>query len=284
MKVRVEFTNHMPVDPLQLPGLPRLERPSQTPLTFTGLLDLSLETPRPFVPLVELLIELALNEFEARSFFSGMRRLHCFQKTTPPLVLAPQVQKLELERADGEHVTRHQAWNDVVSQHVDLCNELGVLAGEHFTLLPQAAGFWMDVKNHGQASPLDADYMTFGQHNPTGVTDRVSRQALTPGQGRQLGVQSEEQFGVEGRAGDVFASVATPDSAGEQDSSTGPARSMHLYVEDVDKVFDQALKAGCTVVMPLQNQFWGDRYGIVSDPYGTSGPLPRTSRISLPSR
>ncbi len=43
---------------------------------------------------------------------------------------------------------------------------------------------------------------------------------------------------------------------------------IHLYVEDVDAVFDRATKAGAKVRMPLADQFWGDRYGLVVDPFG----------------
>jgi len=44
---------------------------------------------------------------------------------------------------------------------------------------------------------------------------------------------------------------------------------LNLYVEkDVDSLFNQAAKAGATVVMPLANQFWGDRYGQITDPFG----------------
>lgn len=48
----------------------------------------------------------------------------------------------------------------------------------------------------------------------------------------------------------------------------GATCSLFLYVNDVDAAFDQAVKAGCTVKMPLDNMFWGDRYGTVVDPYG----------------
>lgn len=41
-----------------------------------------------------------------------------------------------------------------------------------------------------------------------------------------------------------------------------------LYVEDVDALFDQAVAAGAKPVRPLQNQFYGDRSGTVSDPFG----------------
>jgi uncharacterized glyoxalase superfamily protein PhnB len=44
--------------------------------------------------------------------------------------------------------------------------------------------------------------------------------------------------------------------------------TIHLYVEDADKQFQQALAAGAEVVMPIGDQFWGDRYGIVRDPSG----------------
>jgi uncharacterized glyoxalase superfamily protein PhnB len=48
----------------------------------------------------------------------------------------------------------------------------------------------------------------------------------------------------------------------------GSPVTIHLYVEDADKQFEQALAAGAQVVMPLADQFWGDRYGIVVDPSG----------------
>ncbi len=41
-----------------------------------------------------------------------------------------------------------------------------------------------------------------------------------------------------------------------------------LYVDDADKVFNQAVQAGAHVVMPLMNQFWGDRFGQLNDPFG----------------
>lgn len=48
----------------------------------------------------------------------------------------------------------------------------------------------------------------------------------------------------------------------------GTSVTLHLYVEDADRQFEQAIAAGCTVHMPLGDMFWGDRYGIVKDPYG----------------
>ena len=48
----------------------------------------------------------------------------------------------------------------------------------------------------------------------------------------------------------------------------GTPVTLHLAVEDADQQFAQALAAGAEVVMPLADQFWGDRYGIVKDPSG----------------
>jgi uncharacterized glyoxalase superfamily protein PhnB len=44
--------------------------------------------------------------------------------------------------------------------------------------------------------------------------------------------------------------------------------AIHVYVENVDRLFAQAVAAGATVKMPLMDQFWGDRYGHIVDPYG----------------
>ena len=46
--------------------------------------------------------------------------------------------------------------------------------------------------------------------------------------------------------------------------------TLHIYVENADKVFASAVAAGAKVTMPLQDQFWGDRYGSVEDPFGHS--------------
>jgi PhnB protein len=54
----------------------------------------------------------------------------------------------------------------------------------------------------------------------------------------------------------------TPTSLG------GTPVTIHLTVTDVDAKFQRALDAGATVVVPLDEQFWGDRYGMVADPFG----------------
>jgi len=51
-------------------------------------------------------------------------------------------------------------------------------------------------------------------------------------------------------------------------SRGGSTGSLMLYVADVDAAFARAVAAGAEVVMPVANQFWGDRMGSVVDPFG----------------
>src|SRR5215472_9069429 len=44
--------------------------------------------------------------------------------------------------------------------------------------------------------------------------------------------------------------------------------TLHVYVPNVDKIWQQAVDAGAKVTMQLDNQFWGERYGSLTDPYG----------------
>ena len=48
----------------------------------------------------------------------------------------------------------------------------------------------------------------------------------------------------------------------------GTPVTLHLQVEDARAVWDQAIAAGATIVMPLKDQFWGERYGQFLDPFG----------------
>lgn len=54
---------------------------------------------------------------------------------------------------------------------------------------------------------------------------------------------------------------------GPQPGTPSPV-TIHLHVPNVDEVFAAAVAAGGTVVMPVADMFWGDRYGIVDDPFG----------------
>ncbi len=53
----------------------------------------------------------------------------------------------------------------------------------------------------------------------------------------------------------------------------GSPVTLHLEVPDVDAAFARAVAAGATVTMPVADQFWGDRYGVLRDPFGHSWSL-----------
>jgi PhnB protein len=68
---------------------------------------------------------------------------------------------------------------------------------------------------------------------------------------------------------DEFPGMGTP----APQTLGGSPVLLNLYVEDVDALFNQAVAAGAKVTMPLANQFWGDRYGQIVDPFGHSWAL-----------
>lgn len=71
--------------------------------------------------------------------------------------------------------------------------------------------------------------------------------------------------------GDSHIMLSDESSANEIKSPQtlkGAASALFLYVEDVDAAFKQALKAGAKESQPLQNMFWGDRFGKLTDPFG----------------
>jgi PhnB protein len=48
----------------------------------------------------------------------------------------------------------------------------------------------------------------------------------------------------------------------------GTTTGLHVYVNNVDTLFDQALKAGATMLQPVTDMFYGDRVGMLKDPFG----------------
>jgi PhnB protein len=57
-----------------------------------------------------------------------------------------------------------------------------------------------------------------------------------------------------------------PTRAPQLDGSSGVV--IYVYVEDVDKTVERALAFGAKVLLPVANQFWGDRMGWIMDPAG----------------
>lgn len=78
----------------------------------------------------------------------------------------------------------------------------------------------------------------------------------------------------------VMVSDAFPGSSTRAPRAIGGTTvTLHLYCRDVDAAWTRALAAGATVEMPLENQFWGERYGQLSDPYGHHWSLSQRVRI-----
>jgi PhnB protein len=50
----------------------------------------------------------------------------------------------------------------------------------------------------------------------------------------------------------------------------GTSASVFMYVEDVDAIVKKAVDEGATITMEVQDQFWGDRFGSITDPFGHS--------------
>ncbi|HMJ07000.1 MAG TPA: VOC family protein [Chthoniobacterales bacterium] len=48
----------------------------------------------------------------------------------------------------------------------------------------------------------------------------------------------------------------------------GSPVTLHLYVEKADAFFERAVRAGAKITMPMADMFWGDRYGVLQDPFG----------------
>jgi PhnB protein len=64
----------------------------------------------------------------------------------------------------------------------------------------------------------------------------------------------------------------------------GSSVTIHLYVEDVDAVAAQAVAAGATVRLPVQDLFWGDRYGQFEDPFGHRWSIATHTRDLTPEQ
>jgi PhnB protein len=69
----------------------------------------------------------------------------------------------------------------------------------------------------------------------------------------------------------VMLSDAFPQSTTKAPTELGGTTAgVFLYVEDVDAVVKKAVDTGATVTMEVADQFWGDRFGSITDPFGHS--------------
>ncbi len=76
-------------------------------------------------------------------------------------------------------------------------------------------------------------------------------------------------------AGSMGGKSETPEALG------GCPVTFHLQVQDADSAWEKAVAAGAQVKMPLADQFWGDRYGQLTDPFGFHWSIGQT--ISTPT-
>ena len=91
--------------------------------------------------------------------------------------------------------------------------------------------------------------------------------------GRMPGPGGKGVGHAELKIGDSFLYLADvcPEMGGHTPKSLGGSPvGIHLYVENVDAVFDRAVAAGATPKVPPQDMFWGDRFGKLVDPFGHS--------------
>ena len=89
-------------------------------------------------------------------------------------------------------------------------------------------------------------------------------------------VVGEVDYGPDGKVIMAFlrigdTSIMLADAMGNE-HERGPelfaTASLYLYVQDSDATFREATKAGCKVIMPILDAYWGDRTGQVQDPFG----------------
>jgi len=80
---------------------------------------------------------------------------------------------------------------------------------------------------------------------------------------------------------DIMMSDIFPGSSSRSPLELGTSPvTLHINTEDVDALWKKALAAGATVLMPLENQFWGDRYGQLADPFGHHWSMSSKAKMS----
>jgi len=85
------------------------------------------------------------------------------------------------------------------------------------------------------------------------------------------------------RIGDSIVMLADEFSEMCEPATWGyPPVTIHLFVRDADVVFERAIGAGAKAGMPIQDMFWGDRYGSLKDPFGHNWSIATRKRDLSP--
>lgn len=126
-----------------------------------------------------------------------------------------------------------------------------------------------------KVKPIPEDFHTITPHLVVrGVADAVDfyRRAFGAEElYRNLAPDGESIMHSELLLGDsrFFVNDEFPDHGNVSPKALGGTPvTLHLYVEDVDAFFARAVAAGAQVLMPVGDCFWGDRFGILADPFG----------------
>lgn len=77
--------------------------------------------------------------------------------------------------------------------------------------------------------------------------------------------------------------IPGPNAPSETVSGRLPV-ALHIYMKNVDNLWQQAVDAGAKVTMPLDNQFWGERYGQLTDPFGHTWSMSQQIKMSKAER
>lgn len=85
-----------------------------------------------------------------------------------------------------------------------------------------------------------------------------------PGPGGQGVMHAEVKIGNS----TIMLCDEMPDWCRSPESIGDSPVTVHMYVADADQTWQKAVDAGAEVVMPLGEQFWGDKYGKIKDPFG----------------
>jgi len=148
-------------------------------------------------------------------------------------------------------------------------------------------------KSKAKAKVTKVQPVPKGYHSVTpGLTVRNAAQAL---EFYKQAFNAKEKMRMPGPDGSIMhAEIVIGDShimLGEENpqmsqlspqSLNGSPVGLYIYVKNVDKVFDQAVRAGATADRPVTDMFWGDRFGHVKDPFGHSWGIATRKRNLSP--
>ncbi len=140
--------------------------------------------------------------------------------------------------------------------------------------MPKKAKRAKTSKKNPKANPLPRGFGTVTPHlviNGAAQALDFYKKAFNAKEVRRQPMPDGKIMHAEMRIGDSILMLADefPGSDMKAPTSIGTTTTvLHIYSNNVDKLWQQATAAGAKVAMPLDNQFWGERYGQLLDPYG----------------